>query len=423
MNLIIKSSLNCKTSTVVALLIIFIFIKKITTGQAQQFIVILELLVVSIAILYYVSKDGLLRIPSKFLILLFLSYIAFGMIGPIINETFNVYTIIQTVLNLKIFLLLLYLYNSSRSTIFSEKFLLFVLIINTVLILFEMLFTGLYSSLFPGTTVGSVVPGTSILRYSGLFNHPGQLALFAFVIFTSSLCNKTSKYTKYITYLSFVGIILAMQRPELIFSIALIALYTCYRLEIKSRSLIASIAILTALTISIIASNKISSILISNFGVFVNTSGQLLDMAPRTALLLQSVTLANQYFPFGTGFATFGSGQSINNPENVYHLTSLIGIWWFENGMYYFDFFWGSVISETGYFGFLSLSLFVVILMFKLITKNPYYNKRKIFNFHNLVLYLLCFYFILNSLGTPIINGSILQLFLLLFLIKNLKVS
>lgn len=422
MSILLRGEREIESSVVVISLLFFAIVKKTMTGSGQQIIVALELMTIALACICHSSKGTKLTLPPKNLMIWFGLFMFCGLFSAIVNTNLNKYSLLQAALNVKILLVIFYITNRKRNALFSSRVIVALLLLNLLFIGLEFLAVDTYSRIFPATTTGSVVPGTSIKRASGIFNHPGQLALFAFAIFVSSLFCNNLKNRGIILAMSSLLIIFAMQRPELAFTIVSISIFIFFKFHSKSKISISIFLLSIGLVLAPIVGPAATELFVLNMSVFFDTSVPFTLMAPRTVLLIESIELAGTFFPLGTGFGTYGSGQSISNPHSVYKLTDLLGIWWFDNGMYYFDFFWGSVIAETGVLGFFSLSLFIYRLLGYLRRKNPYYTHEKKFTKFNCILVLLCLYFVINSLGTPMINGSILNLLLITYLIRNLQV-
>lgn len=88
------------------------------------------------------------------------------------------------------------------------------------------------------------------------------------------------------------------------------------------------------------------------------------DGTARTELTRASVEIASDYFPFGTGFATFGSPSSAKGSyySPVYQLYELDTVWGITQGDTRFlsDTFWPIVLGQFGVLGF---AIYVTILL------------------------------------------------------------
>lgn len=84
--------------------------------------------------------------------------------------------------------------------------------------------------------------------------------------------------------------------------------------------------------------------------------------APRAKLLSTSVKIANEYFPTGSGFATFGttmSGKYYSNAYEKYGLNNIRGLTK-DSYSYIGDGGWAAIIGEFGYIG---TALFILMLI------------------------------------------------------------
>ncbi len=87
----------------------------------------------------------------------------------------------------------------------------------------------------------------------------------------------------------------------------------------------------------------------------------------RTELARTSLKVASDYFPIGSGFATFGSYVSGESYSPLYYKYDLSNVWGLEPGHTSFlsDTFWPTVVGQ---FGFLGLGVYVLLIgsLFKL---------------------------------------------------------
>lgn len=97
----------------------------------------------------------------------------------------------------------------------------------------------------------------------------------------------------------------------------------------------------------------------------------------RARLALDSIQLAGKNFPFGTGFATFGSALAAERYSPLY---SQLGYGSLDGGSkqnpkYLCDTFWPTVISQSGWIGtvaFLGVVIGLLQIPFQVKQKNPY---------------------------------------------------
>ncbi len=97
---------------------------------------------------------------------------------------------------------------------------------------------------------------------------------------------------------------------------------------------------------------------------FKNTNAE--DIV-RAKLHVDAIDLAGRYFPFGTGFGTFGSSAAATHYSPLYYelgYTSING----GTGRFLSDSFWPTVIAQTGWIGtigFLGVIVCFLILIFR----------------------------------------------------------
>lgn len=128
-----------------------------------------------------------------------------------------------------------------------------------------------------------------------------------------------------------------------------------------------------------------------------------LDMA-RGQMLIKSIQIANDHFPLGAGFATFGSYYSGEYYSCLYDKYGLSGIWGLSRIFhdYIADAFWPMLIGQFGYIG----CIIYMGILYKLLKKI-----QNSFNIGNIYMYIAkmgCFLYLLvssiaeNSFAGPI---------------------
>lgn len=132
--------------------------------------------------------------------------------------------------------------------------------------------------------------------------------------------------------------------------------------------------------------------------------------ASRAMALNASVNIANDYFPIGSGFATFGTNMSGKFYSKAYIEYGLSNRYGFTPTAHSFagDGGWATIIGQFGYIGTLCY-LVIIIMMCKC-----YINKKTIIA-HLLPLICLMEYFLISSTNEPAINNSYI-LFIGLFI-------
>ena len=115
----------------------------------------------------------------------------------------------------------------------------------------------------------------------------------------------------------------------------------------------------------------------------------------RSLLTITSIRIANEYFPLGAGFATFGSAMSNTYYSPLYYKYGLNTVWGLgggENYNFISDTFWPIVIGEFGWIGFI-----LIIVLFWFLFRNCFSMKT------NMYCYIgglsICFFLLVVSLG------------------------
>ena len=86
---------------------------------------------------------------------------------------------------------------------------------------------------------------------------------------------------------------------------------------------------------------------------FVNGEKANLGTAPRLLFLQGGIQLFKQYFPFGSGFGTFGSSTAATHYSDLYYMMGFDKVAGMspENPVYLNDTFWGMIFGQLGFLG------------------------------------------------------------------------
>ena len=89
----------------------------------------------------------------------------------------------------------------------------------------------------------------------------------------------------------------------------------------------------------------------------------------RAMLTLAGPFVAWDHFPFGSGWATFGSAFSAEPYSPVYGMYRMAGIWGLSPGYPAFmsDTYWPMILGQTGYFGFAGFLLALTVFVKKIL--------------------------------------------------------
>lgn len=124
--------------------------------------------------------------------------------------------------------------------------------------------------------------------------------------------------------------------------------------------------------------------------------------APRYLFFLHGVELANQHFPFGTGFATFGSDQAARAYSPIYYELGFQYLFGLnpEDGSFLSDTFWPMALGQFGWIGFV---LFIVSYMRIILS---FTHNRGTQTESKSFLYAAFFAYMIHAVGSAILSSS-----------------
>ena len=238
-----------------------------------------------------------------------------------------------------------------------------------------------------------------------MFKHPTQLAFYTITLLLvcyflrNYLLLKVNYFS--LNFLFGCLVVLITGRTKAIAFMLVLIFYLCispYINKIKIRYLITIIPILIYISWE--------RIVTSLFG-----SGEARGVLYRTSLII-----ARDHFPFGAGFATFGTEFSRRKYSVIYSKYNISNIWGLskDNDNFITDTTWPAIIGETGYIGTLAMVL-IFSNFFKMISKFKVTKNITI----SLVAFLV--YVIFESIGESILMSSRgMTVFIILATFNNL---
>lgn len=152
------------------------------------------------------------------------------------------------------------------------------------------------------------------------------------------------------------------------------------------------------------ASNIAIIAILGTFGSTYQINTYLKDKtSPRYLLLKYGFKTANTYFPFGSGFATYGSDQALTHYSSLYYQYGFNQIYGMtpDYGAFLNDCYMGMVFGEFGYFG----AILFIILMFLVFV--PIVQTQNLGKYTKALILSIYIGLIISSLGTAIIKSSI----------------
>ncbi len=229
----------------------------------------------------------------------------------------------------------------------------------------------------------------------------------SFGYFTMALLPFLEKDKKNCLFVALLLLLIAstLKGPQLIF----VALYLYYKLvdNIKNNKKVIRILLLPVLVLGIL---YISKYQINNY--ILNKS------SARYMLTENAFKTANDYFPLGSGFATYGSEMSRRYYSPLYykyHFNTIYGLSHYS-GSYINDNYWQMVMAQLGYFGF-ALN---IVFMF-MICKNILYKMKNSKYYSWTKSMLICM--LISSIGSAYITGCVFCTFMFAICLLNGELS
>ena len=111
----------------------------------------------------------------------------------------------------------------------------------------------------------------------------------------------------------------------------------------------------------------------------------------RTVLLNTSIEIANDYFPLGTGFATFGSHFSATSYSPIYTIYGIQNVHGLtkENSFFISDSFWPMILGQFGFIGFALYFICIILILFKIQKSYSEQNKYAYISKLSVLAYLM----------------------------------
>lgn len=227
--------------------------------------------------------------------------------------------------------------------------------------------------------------GLPSFRFIYIFNY--QYIAVYMLVFGVLVCNSRMSKLKKRRYfvLALIPLLLALKSPSTMFAIIFVFLSFYFK---KHKKISAPIILLGALAILIAGRYQIETYLID-------------EESPRRLFIKYSIKTANDYFPLGSGFATFGCDQAKEHYAQLYYRYGFDKIWGMTPDLpaFLLDTFWPTLLGQFGWFGFLGyIAIFV-----RLFTT---FNNKNSDRLRRALLYAIFLQYMIQSLGTPILANS-----------------
>ena len=198
---------------------------------------------------------------------------------------------------------------------------------------------------------------------------------YAFVFGTPGIVTNT---VLYIFALLFMESAVCPEKRNIVFLAMAEALML---MVLKSRSLILAAAILILYETLILESKKIIAARVAVIGAvggligypqfqnyFVNGVTANTGQSARQLFWTNGVALFKEYFPFGTGFGTFGSGSAASYYSNLYYTLGFDKVSGMtpDNPKFLNDTFWPMIFAQLGLVGTIPYAVLLLLILYEI---------------------------------------------------------
>lgn len=311
-------------------------------------------------------------------------FVATGLLGNIIYhyQTWNL-VFIDVLTNLKFFGAVAYFSLYIKQSTLESKY-----IADTAKLL-----TILLTILFIVDRVVNIFPAEyryGIKSAVLFFGHPTYFAgICAFLIAVMTIYY-TDKYRVYIL-MNLVMMVFTLRSKAIVSAIVYVLLYIIIK-KLHGKLKVWQIVIVCIIGV-VCAWSQI-------YFYFINLGGQ----SARSVMLLTSFLIMKDYFPIGTGFATYASHSAAVNYSPVYSKYGFEFIYELRNsaeGTFFDDQFWPIIFGQTGVIGTICY-VYILVFLFKKIQKLYRINTDSYISGLFIFIYLL-----ISSIAEPAFNNSV----------------
>ncbi|RSK41510.1 O-antigen ligase family protein [Mangrovimonas spongiae] len=329
--------------------------------------------------------------PIFFFILLFTIYsiivsLVFGVSGNFLSIS------LQTLITIKFFIILLALIELFKSN-FDTLNSFFLLIVGFAAFgfLVHLVLGGKFNQL-----IGVSTFARPNIRYVGFFTHPNHLA-YLMVLYIGYILNRNYCYGIHLrlkdwakVLLGIIIIVLTDSRTALL--VVGILLFVFYWEFVKSNYKIVLGGVLTGVLGLIYVyfyTNLIDSI-VENIHQTIDINSHYI----RGNMVYLSGMIFIDYFPVGTGAATFGS---LLSDDTVYGLYGQANRYYFKNEIGIYD---SNIASIVGEYGFMGILIFIALFVYS-------FKYLKSFGSGSTLLGALFFIFIMYCITNPMLTNNV----------------
>ena len=226
-----------------------------------------------------------------------------------------------------------------------------------------------------------------IRSFHFIFDLEHQFTAVYMFIFAVLVCNTRMKHgTKVLFYImAMISMILTTKAPSILFSIIFVSLSFYFR---KHKKLSLWIIIIGIIMVIIVGQYQIQEYLLN-------------ENSPRYLFFKYAIKTANNYFPFGSGFATYGSDQAARVYSHLYYqygFNKLNGMSP-DNPAFLSDTFWPMAIGQFGWVGSILYAI-VYLRVFLTLKNDKFSNEKRAF------VYACYLQYMIHAIGSAILSSS-----------------
>ncbi len=237
-----------------------------------------------------------------------------------------------------------------------------------------------------------------IRSYMFTYHNPGSLAIM--LICLIAILDVNYKKNRLYILLALISLIMTLRG----LAIAAVGIYIVLKLILlrKRVKLSALSYVVLFIVIAILGFNQFQT--------------YLLEDTPRSKLLTTGIQIANDYFPLGAGFGTFGSDSSRLNYSSLYEKYGVSSYYGLSKELSIFiaDNYWPMIMGQFGWIGVILYIILIYALYKDLLLK----MNRK----NNVGIYLIFFYILASTVATQLFSHAYGVLFILvIYVLTNIK--
>lgn len=237
-----------------------------------------------------------------------------------------------------------------------------------------------------GMSTGEVRYGINVFNFIFDFNH--QYTSTYMLVFGVLVCNTSmsEKVKKRYYVIALISILFATKSPALMFTAVFVVLFFYFK---KHERLSIWLLIPMAVIIIIAGTYQINEYLLN-------------ENSARRIFFEYAFKTANDHFPLGSGFATYGSEQASRIYSPLYYQYGFDQMWGLspEYGMFLNDNYWPTVIGQFGWIG----AIFMVAVYGKVFFT---FANKKMGNAQKAFLYAAFVQYMIHAIGSAILTSSI----------------